>query len=75
MFGFLRRKLFLFLLILCTVLFLKQNAKGIADTVEKWITGGKESRISQAVSQLIDGLSEGEGLHNAVEVFRETLQD
>lgn len=62
------------LCILAAAILLKYRYPAAGQQVGQWISGA-ESRISQAVSGVIDRLSAGGGLTDAVEVFREAIQD
>lgn len=62
------------LCILAAALLLKHRYPAAGRQVGQWISGA-ESRISQAVSDVIDHLSAGNGLTDAVEVFREAIQN
>ena len=59
---------------IAAAILLKYRYPAAGQQVGQWISGA-ESRISQAVSGVIDRLSAGGGLTDAVEVFREAIQD
>ena len=46
----------------------------MAERVGGWISGVGDNRVAQAVSSMISSLSDGEGIGEAVEVFREEMQ-
>ena len=74
MFSWLIRKIIFFIGLITVVMFLKNNSAQIGETIENWIVGREDNRVAQAVSSLVDSLSEGNGLSDAVEVFCENLQ-
>ena len=77
LFGFfrwVRRKLGLILLLVALTLALKHAYPTVAERVGRWISGMEDSRVTQAVSSMISSLSDGEGIKDAVEVFREAMQ-
>lgn len=74
MFRFLRRKIAQCIVLIAAVIVLKQLYPGFGAQIGRWITGLKDSRISQAVSSMVTSLSGGEGWKDAVEVFHETIQ-
>lgn len=63
----------LLLLVALTVM-LKRAYPAVAERVGGWISGMGDSRVAQAVSSMISTLSDGEGIREAVEVFREEMQ-
>jgi hypothetical protein len=67
-------KIIFFIGLVTLVLFLKNHSGEIGNTIGEWIAGREDNRIVQAVNGLVDSLSDGEGLADAVEVFRENLQ-
>lgn len=69
-----RRKAAVCLCILAAALLLKYRYPQAGRQVGQWIRGA-ESRISQAVSVVIERLSSGSNLSDAVEVFREAIQN
>lgn len=77
LFGFfrwVRRKLGLILMLVALTLALKHAYPTVAERVGGWISGMEDSRVTYAVSSMISSLSDGEGIKDAVEVFREAMQ-
>lgn len=70
----LRKKIGLILLLAALTVALKQAYPAVAERVGGWISGMGDSRVAQAVSSMISSLSDGEGIREAVEVFREEMQ-
>ena len=64
----------MFLLLLALTVALKQAYPTVAERVGCWISGMEYSRVAQAISSMISSLSDGEGIKEAVEVFREEMQ-
>lgn len=62
------------LLLVALTIMLKQAYPAVAERVGGWISGMGDSRVAQAVSSMISTLSDGEGIREAVEVFREEMQ-
>ena len=75
MLRFLLRKLCLVVVIFALLSWLKQSTAPFSDTVGTWISGVQEHRITQAFEDMLDSLSQGNGVKYSVEVFREALQD
>ena len=75
MLRFLIRKILLLFVLLGAVVWLKQSTASISETVGRWISGAKEHHITQAFSDMIDSLSQGNGVQDSVEVFCEALQN
>ena len=75
MFRWVKRKLGLILLLFALLIVLKQVYPAIGQTLGRWISGTESNRVAQAFSSMISSLSDGEGISDSVEVFRETLQD
>ena len=75
MLRFLLRKLWLILIIFALLTWFKQATAPISETVGSWISGAREMRITQAFHEMVAALSNGDGIQDTLEVFRETLQD
>ena len=75
MIRWLVRKIIFIIGLVTVVMFLKNNCGQIGDTVGRWIAGQEDHPVVQAISGVVDSLSEGNGLVDAVEVFYENLQD
>ena len=75
MIRFILRKICLLLLIFAFLTWLKQATAPVSDTIGAWVSGAKEHRMTQAFSEMIDAISQGDSIKNSVEVFREALQD
>ena len=73
-FRWMRKKICLLLLLLALTVALKQAYPTVAERVGCWISGMEDSRVAQAISSVISSLSDGEGIKEAVEVFREEMQ-
>lgn len=69
-----RKKIRLLLLLAALTFALKQAYPAVAERVGGWISGVGDNRVAQAVSSMISSLSDGEGIGEAVEVFREEMQ-
>ncbi len=69
-----RKMLFFFVFLLAATVFLKQNCPQLGAQVGAWISGTMESPVVQALSSLMDSLSEGNSVKTAVEVFCENLE-
>lgn len=69
-----RRNTAICVCILAAALLLKYKWPEAGRQVGKWVSGA-ESGIAQAVSAVVDRLSSGDTLTDAVEVFREAIQD
>ena len=77
-FGFfrrLRRKVVLCLCIVGAVIILKQVYPGLGSRIGTWISGMEDSRAVKAISSFVSTLTSGDGMREAVEVFREAIQD
>lgn len=74
LFRWVRKKIGVLLLLVTLTVMLKQAYPAIAERVGGWISGMVDSRVAQAVSSMISTLSDGEGIREAVEVFREEMQ-
>lgn len=74
LFRWVRKKIGVLLLLVTLTVMLKQAYPAIAERVGGWISGMGDSRVAQAVSSMISTLSDGEGIREAVEVFREEMQ-
>ena len=75
-FGFfrrLRRKIVLCLCIVGAVIILKQAYPGLGSRIGTWISGMERSRAVQAISSFVSTLTSGDGMREAVEVFREAI--
>lgn len=73
-FRWVRKKICLLLILLALTVALKQAYPAVAERVGGWISGMEDSRVAQAISSMISSLSDGEGIKEAVEVFREEMQ-
>ncbi|MDD6643239.1 MAG: hypothetical protein ACI3VU_03425 [Faecousia sp.] len=74
LFRWVRKKIGVLLLLVALTVMLKQAYPAVAERVGGWISGMGDSRVAQAVSSMISTLSDGEGIREAVEVFREEMQ-
>ena len=74
MLRFLLRKFWLVLVLFALLTWLRQATAPISDTVSTWISGAREQRITQAFGEMLDSLSQGNGVKHSVEVFCEGLQ-
>lgn len=74
LFRWVRKKIGVLLILVALTVMLKQAYPAVAERVGGWISGMEDSRVAQAVSSMISSLSDGEGIREAVEVFREEMQ-
>lgn len=70
---FICRKAVVCIVLVALAISLKQALPSIGKTVGGWISGSRENRVSQAVSNVLETLQNGDGLKNAMEVFRESI--
>lgn len=62
------------LLLVVLAMVLKQAYPALGEKVGAWIAGVERSDAVQAIAAFFGRLTSGEGIKEAVEVFRETLQ-
>lgn len=75
LFRHFRRNVLICAVILTTAFLLKYAYPSAGAKVGQWISGAQENRVTAAVSDLLEELSHGSGITNAVEVFYETIRN
>lgn len=73
-FRWVRRKIALLLTIAALAVALKYAYPSFGEHVGNWISGAANSSVAQAISSMVTVLTDGGGVEEAVEVFREAVQ-
>lgn len=71
----LRRNTAICIALLAGTLILKWTCPAIGQQIGGWVAGEADNRVSQAISCFLASLKEGEGVHEAVEVFCDAIRD
>ena len=77
LFGFgkyIRRTVLFFALFFLLLGYVKKNYPALTQEVSNWITGESAAPVGRAVTSLVDRLTEGGNIRQAVEVFYENFK-